>query len=150
LEVTADRLNDLLVLLAVLTLELGGGLSLAIAMALSGPPAAVVSEANTAQTAPAITPAAAVQAPPVTPDSPARQPYTTRARPADMASEAVVHWLRSNGGRAEGVRRLAEAVGQPPSTVSDRLHRLASDGRVRLARGRRGTVVELVPIGNLN
>ena len=45
---------------------------------------------------------------------------------------------------------LAEAVGQPSSTVSDRLHRLAAAGRVRLARGCRGTVVELAPIGNLN
>ena len=36
-EVTADRLNDLLVLLAVMMIEAGGGLSLALAMALSGP-----------------------------------------------------------------------------------------------------------------
>jgi hypothetical protein len=36
-DVTPDRLNDLLVLLAVLTIEAGGGLSLAIGMALSGP-----------------------------------------------------------------------------------------------------------------
>jgi hypothetical protein len=36
LEVGPDRLNDLLVLLAVLMIEAGGGLSLAIGMALSG------------------------------------------------------------------------------------------------------------------
>jgi hypothetical protein len=38
LTVTADRLNDLLVLLSVLVIEAGGGLSLAIGMAFSGPP----------------------------------------------------------------------------------------------------------------
>jgi len=38
LEVGPDRLNDLLVLLAVIMVEVGGGLSLAIGMALSGPP----------------------------------------------------------------------------------------------------------------
>jgi len=36
-EVSPDRLNDLLVLLAVVTIETGGGLSLSIGMALSGP-----------------------------------------------------------------------------------------------------------------
>ena len=35
-DVTPDRLNDLLVLLAVLMIEAGGGLSLAVGMALSG------------------------------------------------------------------------------------------------------------------
>ena len=39
-DVTPERLNDLLVLLAVLMIEAGGGLSLAIGMALSGPAAA--------------------------------------------------------------------------------------------------------------
>jgi hypothetical protein len=38
-EVTADRLNDLLVLLAVLMIEAGGGLSLALGMALGAAPA---------------------------------------------------------------------------------------------------------------
>jgi hypothetical protein len=37
LDVTPDRLNDLLVLLAVVMVEVGGGLSLAVGMALSGP-----------------------------------------------------------------------------------------------------------------
>jgi len=44
LEVGPDRLNDLLVLLAVLMIEAGGGLSLAVGMALStgcGPPETV-------------------------------------------------------------------------------------------------------------
>src|SRR5262249_43139209 len=38
LEIGPDRLNDLLVLLAVIMVEVGGGLSLAVGMALSGPP----------------------------------------------------------------------------------------------------------------
>jgi len=37
LEVGPDRVNNLLVLLAVILIEVGGGLSLAIGMALSGP-----------------------------------------------------------------------------------------------------------------
>jgi hypothetical protein len=36
-DATPERLNDLLVLLAVVMVEVGGGLSLAVGMALSGP-----------------------------------------------------------------------------------------------------------------
>jgi hypothetical protein len=39
LDITADRLNDLLVLLAVLMIEAGGGVSLALGIALSAAPA---------------------------------------------------------------------------------------------------------------
>jgi hypothetical protein len=37
-DATPERLNDLLVLLAVVMIEVGGGPSLAVGMALSGPP----------------------------------------------------------------------------------------------------------------
>lgn len=150
LDVSTDRLNDLLVLLAIVMVEAGTGLSLAVGMALSGSPTVAVAEPDTAQTAPAAAPAATVRARPVMSDPHAHEPYTARARPSDTASEAVVRWLHSNGGRTEGVRRLAEAVQQPPSTVSDRLRRLAADGRVRLAPGRRGTVIELAAGATLN
>ena len=65
-EIGADRLNDLLVLLAVLMMEAGGGLSLAIGMALSspvaGPPAAAANATTVQPEQPRTPPAPALDA----------------------------------------------------------------------------------------
>ena len=164
--VEADRLNDLLVLLSVLMIEVGGGLSLALGMALSGLPAgrreAAASAATgvpataekPAQALPSVVPAAVSGALPTTirplPDTPA-----IAVRPAirlvpDPASDTVIAWLRSRGGKAIGVRQAAEAIGRPRSTLADQLHRLAGQGRVVLTPGRRGTVIELAPADRAN
>jgi hypothetical protein len=143
LEIAPDRITDLLVLLAVLVMEFEPGMSLTVALTLSGAPASrpgaltgpaagqsghnVVAEA-TAHTAPAS---------PVTPDRPAR------SLPAMPAETDIEVFVRSVGGRLEGFRRLAGALNRPRSTVADECHRLAGAGRLVLAKGRRGMVVSL-------
>jgi hypothetical protein len=158
LEITPDRLNDLLVLLAVLMIETGGGLSLAVGMALSGP-------AGERTAAPSDSPAGHSdqrRTPPAAtltgfPDSPAKvsgPAVTSRTvRPAVASggeASDVVAWLAASGGRAEGVRRMAEALGRPRSTVSDECRRLRQAGQITMARGRHGAVVTLAAIGKLN
>jgi hypothetical protein len=107
LDVTPDRLNDLLVLLAVLMIEAGGGLSLAIGMALSGLPGRATdasadtadSESRTKRTPPASPP-----------DAASGRPEHPRPVPAVQPSELMA-WLRLQGGRAEtSMRRLASAL----------------------------------------
>ena len=72
-DVTADRLADLLVILAVAVLECGGGLAIAVGLSLSSPPAARASAPTSVQgladepTAPI---AAAVSVAPVQPPAP--------------------------------------------------------------------------------
>jgi hypothetical protein len=146
-DLSADRLNDLLVLLSVLMLELGGGLALSVGMALAAPPVCRT-EAPAAQAVSA--PDTAKSAPPAAPDSPVYGPRATVRPLSDDLSDRLTAWLAGQGGSCTGVRRLAASVGRPASTVSDRLQALASDGRVTLKRGPRGTVVALAPIGQMN
>ena len=158
LDVGADRLNDLLVLLAVLMIEAGGGLSLALGMALSAPAIirpAVPTEAAGRSDQPKPAPEAAPAAHPAM--SAARPAIVTDIRPdfgrprwtdggqhgRPAESEAVVAWLRAAGGRTVGIRPMADALGWPRTTLTERLQRLAGQGLVTLAPGRRGTVVEL-------
>jgi hypothetical protein len=172
LEVGPDRLNDLLVLLSVLMIEAGGGLSLAIGMALSGASGPAVTEMDGEVTdAPRTTatgasePAAARPAVPDTypvvpagtrtpagqvgPDCPTGVVGTLRTvRPTVVAAvraleSDVLARLAASGGVVEGVRRLAEALGRPRSTVSDECRRLAATGHLTMTRGRRGTVLAL-------
>jgi hypothetical protein len=141
LHVTPDRLSDLLVLLAVLMIEAGGGLSLALGMALSGPsgrapepsPDTPASEARTDRTPPAATTDAL-------PTKPSEQPMATTVRPVGAD---IMEWLRTSGGKAEGVRFLAVQLGRPRSTVSDDCHRLAATGQLTMTRGSRGMVLAL-------
>ena len=174
-DVTAERLNDLLVLLAVLMIEAGGGLSLAVGMALSGPVRAPVAASDVRIRTPltaAPKPAAARPDAPDTrpvgpvgtrtpdgqpgPDSPVGVVGTLRTvRPAVIAAvraaeSEVLAWLSAAGGTTEGVRRLAEALGRPRSTVSDECRRLAAAGYLTMTRGRRGTVLALVAVGRPN
>jgi hypothetical protein len=150
LEVGPERLNDLLVLLAVIMVEVGGGLSLAVGMALSGPPGSVTAA-----------PASAVSVEP-------GQPKTTPAHVPDALADAVsvragqlrplvsrevlganttrgpdlAMWLRQQGGQAEtSMRRLASALGRSPSGVHEELRRLVASGVITAASGPRGTVV---------
>jgi hypothetical protein len=153
---TPEHLNDLLVLLAVLMIEAGGGLSLALGMALSGSPTArdapakSVSAGRTAEATPDALPAGVRPGCPTLPVT-VREAPAIAVRPADDAPDgAVVGWLRGQGGRVVGVRRLADAIGRPRSTVSDQLRRLASQGRVSLTPGRCGLVIELGPAARPN
>ena len=139
LDVTPDRLNDLLVLLAVLMIEAGGGLSLAVGMALTGP-----ARGSTAA------PASAGTGQPRTPPSDA--PDTMSVRPEHPRPSSVLRpsdvagWLRQHGGRAEtSMRRLADALGRSRSGVHDELRRLVASGLITAASGPRGTMLVLRP-----
>jgi hypothetical protein len=153
-DVGPERLNDLLVLLAVLMVECGGGLSLAIGMALSTPAATRPAMSADAVAGQPDQPTASIPKPTTLPAMLADRPATVadirpaggRAQWSDAVhpdSEAVVAWLRAAGGRTVGIRPLADALGWPRTTLTERLQRLAGQGLVRLAPGRRGTVVEL-------
>jgi hypothetical protein len=158
LELTTDRLNDLLVLLGVLMIEVGGGLSLAVGMALSGPPGRTTEvsadtadgEAWTARTLSASVPDALPDTAPGQPGHsrpviPDRCPAST-VQPSDLTQ-----WLRLQGGRAEtSMRRLASALGRSRSGVHEELRRLVASGLVTAACGPRGTVLATVDGATLN
>jgi hypothetical protein len=156
--------NDLLVLLAVLMIEAGGGLALAIGMALSGPPvertplaaapeAARTSAADAHKTsyddayaaAPDASATSAGQCSPV-------RPLSSSARPLRTSdASAVVDWLHGRSGRAVvGMRRLASDLGCSASKAHDDVRRLVSEGVLRATPGSRGTLLELVSVGRPN
>jgi hypothetical protein len=150
-DIAPERLNDLLVLLSVLMIEVGGSLALAVGMALSSqpgrpepatagyaPPPASPTQPNPATTVPAT---AAIPAPAV---------QLARAAMPGMAETDIEAFLRASGGVAEGFRRLAGTLGRPRSTVGDECHGLAAAGRLVLGRGRRGMTIALADAGRLN
>jgi hypothetical protein len=133
-DIGAERLNDILVLLSVLVIEAGGGLSLAIGMTLNRTP--VVSEQKSSSTIEQPEWRHA-DAPDTSPDTACKQIEQTIVRPG-----SVVEWLQQQGGRAEtSMRRLADAVGRSPSGVHDELRRLVSYGLITAVFGPRGTVL---------
>ena len=158
LEVSPDRLNDLLILLAVVTIEAGGGLSLAVGMALQEPARVSVAASLGVRAGHS---GQSWTAPAATPDAPPATAPDTGQRSLDMASgpsathmagavgghlglaDEILDWLRLSGGRTEGVRCLAGQLGRARSTVSDECRRLAEAGRLTMTRGRRGTVLAL-------
>jgi hypothetical protein len=154
LEVGPDRLNDLLVLLAVIMVEVGGGLSLAIGMALSGTPgsaAAVPASAASVEPGQPETPPANMRAPLASAVSvlvkqqcPAISEQLSGAAATRVSD--LVAWLRHQGGQAEtSMRRLASALGRSPSGVHEELRRLVASGMITAASGPRGTRLSLAP-----
>jgi hypothetical protein len=157
LEMTADRLNDLLVLLAVLTIEAGGGLSLALGMALSesversgqseradGRGERSLNERRTER--------ANERADYATPN--ASEPNGSSAltilteRPERSAHERVLSALRSKDGVLFGSQgALGRSFGWSKTRMNEVLHELQAAGRVRLSVSRRGTAVRLVARG---
>jgi hypothetical protein len=137
-DIGPDRLNDLLVLLTVVLVECGAGLSLCVAQA--------------AQSRPATS-----RPPPDQSDQPQMAGSTTRStRPADhaglvFASHRPVHersevldWLAQQGGHAvTSRRRLAEQLGRRPTALHDELRRLAARGRITMMTGPMGTTLAL-------
>jgi len=139
---TPEHLNDLLVLLAVLMIEAGGGLSLALGMALSGPTKGRTREPKVGRCAePEHFRTPLPNAPAVQPERPTSTVQPPRDRPSD-----VVEWLAQQGGRAEtSRRRLAAALGRSASAVHDDLRPLAAAGAITMASGPRGTTLALRP-----
>jgi hypothetical protein len=145
---TADHLNDLLVLLAVLMIEAGGGLSLALGLALSIPlPDRREAEPDGRCTAsePHRTPQP--NRPNAQVNTPTERPTTLDALPITvMPSSRVVEWLAQQGGRAEtSRRRLATALGRSPSGVHEELRRLVASGLITASSGPKGTMLVLRP-----
>jgi len=150
---TAEHLNDLLTLLAVLMIEAGGGLSLALGMALSAPSVARrearvygrCAEPEHPRTPQPNTPNAHAHTPTGHPNTAERTPDHRRPTAVRPAS-GVTEWLAQQGGRAEtSRRRLATALGRSPSSVHDELRRLAASGAITMTAGARGTLLALRP-----
>jgi hypothetical protein len=135
LEVSADRLNDLLTILAVVMIEAGGGLALALGLALT----------PTTRT-PAEHPAGHSRTPaPDTPDASTEQPErpVSGVRSPAVRSTTVADWLALAGGRAQtSIRRLAAEIGRSPSAVHDELRKLSAAGVIAITAGPRGTLIE--------
>ena len=152
--VEADTLNRLLALLAVLVIELGGGASLAIGMALSE--ASVhrrqterTKEANdqTERTANERQNAAPERRPEIaSPVSVIARSPTLNERPARPAHERVLSALRAKDGVLFGSQgALGASFGWSKTRMNEVLHQLQAAGRIlRLATSSRGTVVEMI------
>jgi hypothetical protein len=149
LEVGPDRLNDLLILLAVVMIEAGGGLALALGMALSGPSGRPV---EASPDTPASEPVQARTAPTAAPDAPpakaaANSDVVATGRrtlaPVTTLAGEILDRLQVSGGRTEGVRHLAIQLGRARSTVSDECHRLSAAGHLKMTRGPQGMVLTL-------
>jgi hypothetical protein len=147
---STDALNKLLVILAVLVIEFGGGLSFALAMSLradvSAPEAVVLAEEVSG-------PAEARNAQRV---SGTARKKRKRSRRDDKGGHGapksgghripqnVVDLLKERGGRIEGGQRgIGRLLGLSKSRVNELLHELAAAGAVVLSTSRAGTTVEL-------
>jgi hypothetical protein len=130
-EASADRLNDLLTILAVVMIEAGGGLALALGLALN-------------PTAPRA--AEHVGGHPRTPEQNSHAAAASAVRPLTVRPSTVADWLTMQGGRAQtSMRRLAVEIGRSPSAVHGELRRLVPAGTVTMSSGPRGTELALRP-----
>jgi hypothetical protein len=124
-DISTERLNDLLVLLTVFMVEAGGGLSMALGMALSGPTSKPVQERTT---------------PAATKDGRTVQPVP----PSPSEMSGLTDWLRAQGGKAEtSMRRLASVLGRSSSGVHEEVRRLVAIGAITSSSGPRGTKLAL-------
>jgi hypothetical protein len=154
--VEPERLNDLLALLAVLMIESGGGLALALGMTLSGPnrlqsppvPATTILHAADTTLAKPTTDTR------TTPDAASLRPVVrierTRSASAEHVSD-VSAWLMTRGGKsATSMRRLASDLGRSPSGVHDAVRRMVASGMLSATPGPRGTLLELIGAARVN
>ena len=156
-DVTPERLNDLLVLLAVLMIEAGGGLSLAVGMALSGPVRAPVAPKPVAQPEQPPTPAlntlnsaaAAIETLPAPVFSPGVQLRSDPA-PAVQAVDILALVREAGGALRTTTRRLGVQLGRSAASAHGDLRRLATAGLIRLNADSRGTLITVVPLASPN
>lgn len=154
---SADALNKLLVVLAVLVIEFGGGLSLALAMTLrddnqevSGQ---IVETAASGEVSGSYeTPVA--KADPVSATAVKKPRKRTRTKDkgrhggpgsgGQRMPANVIDLLRAKGGRIDGGQRgIGELIGVGKSRANEILHELAAAGSVILSTSRAGTSVRL-------
>jgi hypothetical protein len=138
--VTEDRLNKLLVLLAVLVVECGGGLALAVGMSLSdkGAGAQPVQTGTTHSATPPttkgpnnwgqITPAHTVHS----------AAQSTRDRLLELVRDA-------NGVLRTGHRGLGDALGVSATRAGQLLRGLVADESIRVRSSKTGSVITLTP-----
>jgi hypothetical protein len=144
---STDALNKLLVILAVLVIEFGGGLSLALAMSLR----ADVSGHKAVAPAERVSGAAHAQQ-----VSGAARKKRKRTRRDDKGGHGgpksgghrmpqnVVDLLKERGGRIEGGQRgIGRLLGLSKSRANELLHELAAGGAVVLSTSKSGTTVQL-------
>ena len=161
LNTTPEHLNDLLVLLAVLMIEAGGGLSLALGMALSAPalgepPADGGKASNDRNDASMDAPGAASRTPAPQGASASKLSVPNPAPGTQSGSVtrprvSVLDLLRENGGQIHTTtRRLGAQLGRPAATVHTELRRLAGASLIALNSDSRGTRIALLPEGRPN
>ena len=139
-DISSERLNDLLTLLTVALVEMGGGLSLALGLTLSAAPAG---PSERKPNAASVQPEQARTLPADAQDTPLANGQTRR--PSSVRVPALEEWLHGQGGRALiGMRGLGAALGCSPTKAHEQVRRAAAAGVVRATPGSRGTTLELV------
>jgi hypothetical protein len=140
LEATPARLNDILTLLAVVMVEAGGGLALALGLALTERPA----ERSAEHLAEHRTPAERSRTPAASCNAHYRETPNASAiaRRSIVRPASVSAWLATHGGRATvSMRRLAAELGCSPSSAHGELRRLALAGVMSVTPTPRGTQI---------
>lgn len=138
--VSGDTLNKALILLAVITIEMGGGLALTLAMSLSDKG----SGAQPVQTSP-------VHPQPQEPSTSLNNqgqimPTRTVHSPAQTSRDRLLDMVRdAQGGLRTGHRGLGEQLGVSATRAGQLLRDLAADGSIRVRSSKTGSVITLAP-----
>jgi uncharacterized membrane protein len=147
IQTNADRVNKLLVLLAVLVIECGGGLALAVGLAL-GDGSRQAPETQKRNGLPTETQGVPESAPPAYPNAlPASHPRSMQQQrdPAETLEQRLLGLVMERGGTlVAGQREIGRLIGVSSSHAHRLLHDLSSAGVVSLAPGRTGTVVKRI------
>ena len=153
IETSADRINKLLVLLAVLVIECGGGLALAVGMALSDAGArsgaADIAGVNSVRSGINTVVHSVVDDPVDTHGSlPSHMADDRQQWGGRSARARVLQVLVERGGVLTGSQQaMSTAFGWSKSRMNAVLHDLKAVGLVRLSTGKSGTVVRLIEGG---
>jgi hypothetical protein len=139
-QMDADRLNDLLTLLAVLVIECGGGMALAVGMSLSEKP---LSD-QTVHSSPGHSTAHTITETPVASKEPSGA-HTVHSPTLSSRDRLLAMVRDANGALRTGHRALGEALGVSATRAGQLLRDLAADGAIRVRAGKTGSVITLVP-----
>jgi hypothetical protein len=147
LNIDADRANKLLVLLAVLVIECGGGLALAVGMAL-GDSARHAPETQKRDGVPTATLGVSLGVPSACHQAfPAFQSRTVQQQHAqtEPLDQRLLRLIVERGGTlTAGQREIGRLIGVSASHAHRLLHDLFGAGVISLAPGRTGTVVKRI------
>ena len=147
IETSADRVNKLLVLLAVLVIECGGGLAMAVGLAL-GDARRHASETQKRNGVPPETQGVPESVPAAYPKAyPAIHPRSMQQQrdPAEPLGQRLLRLIMERGGTMlAGQREIGRLIGVSSSHAHRLLHDLSSAGVVSVTPGRTGTVVKRI------